>query len=209
MRRLTVAVVVLLLGSGVTGCVIGGTDASSGARTARVTTDSPASDARADEEGLHVEGLVLSAGVSQAKMLDSLGTEDERYPGETDTVYYVWELDDGTRLSCEFDEVGSLRSATLAVPDSGTANAGSYALLGGKRVIPGKTTLGEVMRWFPEGELGEVLPGEGFSLVDYTVSHGPEASETMQFGVGWEWGDSMDRTLDQQRAMALSSVSVE
>lgn len=153
-------------------------------------------------DGLYVNGLLLSAGVSQSKVVKELGTEDERY-GSKSEVYFAWDMPAGY-VSVQFDEVGSLVSATLSTPDEGTNDSSSFASLDGTKVVLGQSTLSDVMKWFPSGELTEILPGEGDYFRDYNVLYGGEGSETMSFGVRW---NDDGRSLAQQKTLKITSVA--
>lgn len=146
------------------------------------------------EDGLYVSGLRLTEGVSKSKVIDKLGTEDERY-GEPSSVSYVWDSKD-SRLTVAFDEVGSLQSATLSSADNVSLDESTFAFLDGKRVRLGESTLGEVMKWFSWGELKAAFSGEGNTLRDYDVAYGGEGSEQMEFGIRW---DGTKNTTQQKR----------
>jgi hypothetical protein len=158
----------------------------------------------ATNDGLYVQGLCLNQGVPQSKVMSKFGTEEERY-GDPGAVSYRWTLSDGTYLTVEFDSIGAVRNATLAVPDDARLDSSTYAIVEEAQVLLRQDTLGDVMIWFPDGELDELVPGEGTYLRDYTVFYGGEATEEMRFGVSW---DMEDKDLAAQKALKISAVTV-
>ena len=167
----------------ITGCSSEPTESSQAPADAseQVVADAPA-EAPADEptldDGLHVSGLVLASDVSQAKVLEDLGTEDERYEAGTDVINYVWYLDDGTFLTIGFSGAGSLIDATVANLAQGAPDDTTFVVLAGQQVSP-DDTLASVASLFPSGEKGEVESMEGTNFLDYTVRFGPEGSEPL------------------------------
>jgi hypothetical protein len=170
----------------------------------------PTADVGSLEDGLHVNGLALLGAVSQSKVLDTFGTEDERYgPSPEGEVYYAWTLQDGSYLTVGFDQVGSLVSATLAANPEGTGGGrladSTYAVLDGRRVVPAQDTLASVVEWFPGGQMSEVSSMEGSYFVDYSVPFGGEGSELMKFSLVWTEGN--ESSIPTTRP--LDSISVE
>jgi serine/threonine protein kinase len=176
----------------------------------RDVASNPTADVGSLEDGLHVNGLALLGAVSQSKVLGTFGTEDERYgPSPEGEVYYAWTFQDGSYLTVGFDQVGSLVSATLAANPEGTGRGrladSTYAVLDGRRVVPGQDTLASVVEWFPGGQMSEVSSMEGSYFVDYSVPFGGEGSELMKFSLVWTAGN--ESSIPTTRP--LDSISVE
>ena len=66
-------------------------------------------------QGLHLGGLLLYPGVSIDLIRSALGPDSERFKADSGNLHYAWNLPDGTRVSGEFDEIGSLLSMAISV----------------------------------------------------------------------------------------------
>lgn len=158
-------------------------------------------------DGLYVNGLRLTGGVSHDKVRAKFGPDDERY-GQPGEINYRWEFKDGSFLTMEFDSIGSLQKATLAAWGK-RLNSKTFAVLDGKRIVPGQTTLGELRKQFPRGELGEATRGEGWNFLDYTVQFAGEGSEIMSLGISWtDLTDSANKTVAQRNRLKVKTIEV-
>jgi hypothetical protein len=161
-------------------------------------------------DGLYIKQLCIVPGVSRQKILNVVGTEDERsgVPGQ---VGYLWNLK-GYRFGAEFDAIGSVHSAYLALDPPLKPLKGSYAKLRGHKVVLGSTTLKAVRKAFPDGKFGDTLEGDGWTIITYVVRFGPEATMEMKFSVSWQStsfsGAEIKKSPAQRDAMAVSFIEV-
>ena len=142
------------------------------------------------DDGIRVRDLNVETGLSIDYLRSEFGPERSRYEGyPTSRTNHVWDLGEDGWMTGEFDDLGSLTAVTITTGRDDVPDPNSFAVLSGREVRLSQMTLGEVQRAYPNGCLGEVIDGEGYSIRDYHVTTGPEGTWRASFGVSADWED--------------------
>jgi hypothetical protein len=120
-------------------------------------------------------GLCIGGPVDRA--IDAFGSEDERFEGqEPGSILRAWNMGD-IRLVIEADDVGSITSVSVSIPDRATDVR--VALPEG--LVLGADTMDDVTGVFGEPLRRDDFAAENVWFSIYVYSYGPEATHELSF----------------------------
>ena len=137
-------------------------------------------------QGLHLGGLLLYPGVSIDLIRSALGPDSERFKADSGNLHYAWNLPDGTRVSGEFDEIGSLLSMAISV--YGSSSNTPYSVIGRSVIIPRKHSIRDIQSLFPYGCLEKKQGMENMEIQRFLIQSGPEGTWAYGFIAAIEIG---------------------
>jgi hypothetical protein len=144
-------------------------------------------------------GLCIGSPIDRA--IDTFGSEDERFEGqEPGWILRAWNMED-IRLVVEADDVGSVTSVSVSIPDRPTDVR--VALPEG--LVLGADTMDDVTGVFGEPFRRDDFAGENVWFAIYVYRYGPEGTHELNFTHSNEGGPVDAAELGSRRITGFSA----